>query len=256
MVKAAEDVDIVGFVSNYVFPEGWPEIEDVPNHPNVVFTVGLHPHQCSSALITRRQLDFISSKLSNSLCRGLGEIGLDYNSHTSHRERVNQKDSLILLLQLLKDNSLPVVIHCRDSRDNREATEDCLEILGGCLQRSQVIHLHCFNGTASDVQRFRRQFPHCYFGISSLPLRARGDERPVMQQAVSSIPLDRVLLESDAPYLPLPGRMSMSDPNHPWTLTTVAHVAATWKGCSPGMLLHAAKINAQRIYGQFPEFQH
>jgi Tat protein secretion system quality control protein TatD with DNase activity len=64
--------------------------------------------------------------------------------------------------------------------------------------------------------------------------------------------LDRVLLETDAPYLPPPGVEDMRRPNHPWTLSIVARAVAPWKGCSPGMLLTAARLNAQKLYGPFP----
>lgn len=245
---------IVGLVSNYVFPEGWPNIAQVSNMPRVVFTVGLHPHRCSDEIISSRNLAFIRSQLQEALCRGLGEIGLDYRAHPQPRQRSNQRGSLILLLELLHDRNLPVVIHCRDTSYDRQATQDCMSILSEHLPRNHVVHLHCFCGTPEEVQQWLRLFPNCYFGLSCLLLRTRSnEEREGWQRTVASILLDRVLIETDAPYLPPPEVEAEGRSNHPWTLSSVVEVAASWKKVSCGMMYAASRLNAQRVYGPFPE---
>ena len=254
---AQEQIQIVGFVGNFVFPEHYEDINIFASHRLMVITVGLHPHCCSSAAVSTQRLQFLRTVLRRSSCRALGEIGLDYYRHGSPLERNNQKTSLKRLLPLAVSQCKPVVIHCRDpSTTDCSATTDCLQILKDHLPRLQVIHWHCFSGNTTDVATLRRAFPNLYFGLTGISTRYRGQRLYDFQRAVQSIPLDRLLLESDAPLLVPEQRLPFVETrqrnvHHSWTLRDVAQMTADQKGCAPSMILCAAKVNAQRVYGPF-----
>ncbi|MEQ2183358.1 hypothetical protein GOODEAATRI_031821, partial [Goodea atripinnis] len=91
----------------------------------------------------------------------------------------------------------PLVIHCRDADD------DLLEIMKKCVPRDYKIHRHCFTNSYSVIEPFLTEFPNLYVGFTALVTYTRAKEA---RNAVRQIPLDRIVLETDAPYF-LPRQM-------------------------------------------------
>jgi TatD DNase family protein len=173
-------------------------VEIAERHENVFAAVGVHPHDakdCSPDRISQIRALAASKKVV-----AIGETGLDF--HYMHSPREAQEASLRSHLLLADETDLPIVIHCRDAEDR------LVEIVRetGLPRRGGVIH--CFTGNADAVREFLALGLYISFsGIltfkNSAPIRA----------AAALVPDDRVMVETDAPYLaPEPYRGKRNEP--------------------------------------------
>jgi len=181
---------------------------------NMWATVGVHPHSAKSVdtatLIELRKL------AQHELVVGLGEIGLDYYRDLSPRDR--QRQAFAQQLELANELNLPVCLH------NRESTDDLLAILknAGAQHRGVV---HSFLGDGELAEEFLSL--GFYLGIGG-PLTF--PKNAVLRDAVKHVPLGRILLETDCPYLtPVPYRGRRNEPVY---VQYVAEEIAQLKGVS------------------------
>ncbi len=133
---------------------------------------------------------------------GVGEIGIDlYCCDRSHRRE--QMDAFEAQCRMALDRDLPIVIHCRDGLD------ETLEVLEGLPSVPQGV-FHCFGGTRADVERIR-MVGDFYFGINGIVTF----KNTCLRETLPAIGLDRILLETDAPYLaPVPFRGKRNESMH------------------------------------------
>lgn len=195
-------------------PEEHARIEAVKAAwPGVVFATAIHPHRAaayagrvSAAVQAVRNM---AARVSAPL---LGEMGLDY--HYDFAPRDVQRDVFAAQVQLAVELDLPVAIH------TREAGNDTIEILQDAGAGRVRGVMHCFTGTASDARQaldlgFYLSIP----GIVTFP------KAESLREVVRSVPLDRLLVESDAPYLaPVPHRGKRNEPA--FISETVTQIAA------------------------------
>ncbi len=162
-------------------------------------TVGIHPHEASKA--EERHFGLLRATAAKPKVLAIGEIGLDY--HYDHSPRQIQKHVLIRQLELARDAKLPVVIHCREAwSDLREIVEKDWRStgLGGIL--------HCFSGTRDDAFRFL-DWSFLVSFAGNLTFKKADDLRAIAR----GMPLDRLLSETDSPYLaPIPYRGKRNEP--------------------------------------------
>lgn len=192
-------------------------------------TVGIHPHdaaQCDTdSLQTLREL------AAHPRVVAVGEIGLDFYRNLSPREA--QYEAFHAQMQLAQSLSLPVVIHCR------EAYEEVLSILAQYPAVQGV--LHCFSGTAEQAQQGLEL--GYYLGIGGVVTFKSAES---LRAIVRDIPRDRLLLETDAPYLaPHPYRGKRNEPAY---LPLIAQqVAALWD-MPLEQLSEITEANTQRLF--------
>jgi len=171
-------------------------LELAQHHRFIWAGVGIHPHEARTfdAQVTK-QLRKLSA---DPKVVAIGEIGLDYYRDLSPRS--TQRDVFVKQIELANDFDLPVIIH------NRESTKDMLAILRKHRPKSGVIH--SFLGDI-DLAREFMELGLC-LGIGG-PLTFKKND--ILRDAVSQIPLDRILLETDCPYLtPVPYRGKRNEP--------------------------------------------
>jgi TatD DNase family protein len=162
----------------------------------------------------------------------IGETGLDYY-HYSHTKEI-QKYFLRKYLQMAKHCGLPIVIHCR------EAFEDLFKILDEEYQGLPGV-LHCFTGTIAEAEEVIKR--GWYVSFSGIVTFKKSIE---LQEVAKNIPLDRLLIETDAPYLaPLPFR---SKRNEPAFLIETAKCVATLRGIPLTTLASATSENARALF--------
>ena len=169
--------------------------------PAVRFATGIHPHNAAAhAGHVAKGVADVARRVSQHQAAAIGEIGLDYHYDVSPREI--QLEVFRAQVALARQLSLPVIIH------TREATEDTLGVLseeGGTNLRGVF---HCFTG--DDVMAravLDLGFYVSFAGIITFP-RAEG-----LRAAAKMVPLDRLLVETDAPYLaPVPHRGKRNEP--------------------------------------------
>ncbi|KAH7947565.1 hypothetical protein HPB52_013371 [Rhipicephalus sanguineus] len=173
---------------------------------------GCHPHM--ARLYNEDVEDAMIAALEHPRVVALGEIGLDYSSNNKC-DHLMQQRVFRAQLHLARNGKLPLVIHSRD------ASMDTLRILKEEMPVDWRIHRHCFTGEWTEAQQWLDAFPNLCIGLT--PLLGFRNAGPLAEVG-RKIPLDRLLLETDAPYF-LPnresGRLSHSHPG------MAVHVATT-----------------------------
>jgi TatD DNase family protein len=204
-------------------------------YPKVFCTLGVHPHE--GALFTDETEKFIRTHAQRKEVVAIGEIGLDYYYQNSSIE--DQKVSFRRQLQMAADLNLPVEIHTRD------AEKDTIEILNEF--RGQVRGLiHCFTGT----QWLAEKSLDLGFNISISGV-ATFKNASSLRQTVEYIPLDRIHVETDAPFLaPVPHR---GKKNTPAFMVHTAEVVAKLKKISTEKLAEISTKNAFQLMTKIVE---
>jgi TatD DNase family protein len=174
-------------------------------------TVGLHPHDAGKS--TPEILNRLASLLKHPKVIALGEIGLDY--HYDHAPHDVQRKVFVEQMRLAQDARKPIVIH------TREAWDDTLALLEQHWKPTGLPGImHCFSGTAAEAERcVALGFYLSFGGIVTFPKALD------LQEAARIAPADRILVETDAPYLaPVPKRGKRNEPA--FMVETAAKLAA------------------------------
>lgn len=201
-------------------------IEAAARHGNVWATVGLHPHDA------REGLDGIEALLARPKVVAVGECGLDY--HYDHSPRGTQRDVFAAQIEWAHRYDLALVVHTRDAWDDTFAVLDA----EGVPERTVI---HCFTGGVDEAEACLERGAHLSFsGI--VTFRNATD----VQAAAVRCPLDRLLVETDSPFLaPVPNR---GKPNQPGWVPLVGDAVATLRSCDVAEVAEASWNNATRVY--------
>ncbi|MBE0583274.1 MAG: TatD family hydrolase [Desulfofustis sp.] len=196
-------------------------------------TVGIHPHHADD--VNQDTLDNLAELVQNhrDLIVGFGEIGLDYVKQHAGREQ--QRQALIKQLGLARELKLPIVVH------DREAHEDCLKILKaeGPLDQGGV--MHCFSGNLE----FARTIVDANLHVSIPGIVTFKNARD-LQEVAGHLPLDRLLVETDGPFLaPVPHRGKRNEPL--FTIYTACAIAAL-RGVDVSEVARHTSENAGRLF--------
>ncbi len=204
--------------------------------PNVYFTVGTHPHQADQELdVTPARLAELAA---HPKCVGIGEAGLDYFYKKSSPE--GQADGLRRHIAAARMTGLPLEIHSRD------ADADTIRILEDEMAKGPFkALLHCFTG-GPDLAR-RAVALGLYVSFSGVITFKKSE---ALRAIAADVPLDRLLVETDAPFLapePYRGRR-----NEPAFVVHTAAALARVKGVSDTDLATATTDNFHRLYAKVP----
>lgn len=198
--------------------------------PGIYATVGVHPHE--AAQVTPRVWDGLKLLAKNSRVVAWGEIGLDFHYNFSPPDI--QKAVFRQQLKLARNLNLPVIIH------DRNAHQETLAILKNFPDLAGVV-VHCFSG-GDDVAEKCLQRGY-YLGIGGVLTYPKST---VLREVVKNAPLDRLLLETDCPYLsPQPWRGKRNEPAY---LGAVVTAISEIKGIAPAEITAATTANARRFF--------
>ena len=189
--------------------------------PEVRFAVGVHPHQAGqlAACLDEVEPRLRAAVAARSGACAVGEIGLDY--HYDFAPRDVQREVFRTQVRVAAELGRPIVIH------TREADEDTFAVLEGEGAPPPGGVFHCFTGDAATARRAVDLGFHVSF--SGIATFRRAD---AVREAVAVVPWDRLLVETDAPYLaPVPYRGRRNEPA--W-VARVVEVVAGVRGTSPG----------------------
>jgi TatD DNase family protein len=199
-------------------------------HAGVSATVGVHPHDAST--FTPPDLEWLRELGRHPQVVAIGECGLDY--FRDHSPREIQAEAFIAQLGLARGLGLPVVIH------TREAADDTLRILAEHGEGLEII-LHCFTLTEHLGEVLSRGYWVSFAGPVTYK---KSDE---LRRAAARVPSDRMLVETDSPYLaPEPRR---GRPNRPANVAHTLAAIAKVRGTSPEELDAVTSANAARVFG-------
>lgn len=200
--------------------------------PTVFCTLGIHPHE--AGLWDLKVADYIKENSNNPRVLGLGEMGLDYYYNNSTPQ--TQKKAFLEQLQLAQEVQLPIEVHTRDAEND---TMDLLRPFKGKVRGL----IHCFTGT----QELAKQSLDLGFNISISGVVTFKNAHE-LRGIVKYIPLDRLHIETDAPFLaPIPHR---GKKNTPVFMLHTAEQVAQLKGVTLEELKIQTWKNAQNLFSR------
>ena len=206
----------------------------VEQHDFLCASIGAHPHNASRYNESAEKT--ILEYLNHPKCRLLGEIGLDYHYDLSPREV--QKDVFDRQLELAWERRVPVQLHIR------EAHGDCMDMLRSRLSAGRMPAgvMHCYTGSWEAAKVYLDA--GLYISLSgALTFK----NAPKLQEVCRNVPADRLLIETDCPYMapvPLRGRR-----NEPAFITHTLARAAELREISPERMAEQLYENSLRIFG-------
>lgn len=196
-------------------------------HPWVVNAASTTPHDVDS--LGESDFEQMKKAASDGLLVAVGETGLDY--HYSHSKPENQKVFLKRYAQLAKNLNLPLVIHCRD------AFSDLFTILN-----QEKVLLHCFTGTLSEAKEVVKR--GWMLSLSGIVTFKKSIE---LQEVVKYVPLENLLIETDAPYLSPQSKRGKT--NESSFLPETAAFIANLKEIPLEVLAKTTSQNAMNFFG-------
>ncbi|HKM48298.1 MAG TPA: TatD family hydrolase [Terriglobales bacterium] len=176
-----------------------------PEYPRIWASVGIHPHEASLANDTADSQMLQWARHPKVIA--WGEIGLDY--FYDHSPREIQKAVFLQQMELARTAKLPIIIHCRPSDNSENAWDDCLSMISERWSSSGLGGiLHCFTGSVEHARRaLDMGFMISFAGNITFP------KAQSIRDAAQMVPLDRMLIETDSPYLaPIPHRGQRNEP--------------------------------------------
>ncbi len=208
---------------------------------NLRIAVGIHP--TLAGLVDIIFIDRVLDLLADPQVSAFGEAGLDYFKGPSAEL---QQQLLDHLLSRAVSARKPIVLHCRDHIGSWAASRDTLRILARHFPHTTELHRHCFVGGLEEFETWVSRFPRAYFGFTTLLFHpGRNSE---LDEIVRRVPLSKILLEFDAPFLP--GRVCSSIKfSSLWVTGVVAERVAELKGISVSEVCAAAVRNCQELNG-------
>ena len=183
-----------------------------PQYPKIWASVGIHPHEAS--LANDAAYAQLLEWARHPKVIGWGEIGLDY--FYDHSPREVQKTVFLRQMEVAQAAKLPIIIHCRPSDNSENAWDDCLAMIAEHWSSPDLDSsdlggiLHCFTGSLEHARRgLDLGFMISFAGNITFP-KAQN-----IRDAAQFVPLDRMLIETDSPYLaPIPHRGQRNEPSY------------------------------------------
>ncbi|MEN6401545.1 MAG: TatD family hydrolase [Armatimonadia bacterium] len=194
--------------------------------------VGLHPHDASDA--DEALLAQLRELAGQPRVKAIGETGLDYFRNLSPRP--DQRRAFEAFIGMSAELGLPLIVHCR------EAQEDVLEVLDANRQAGQTVVMHCFaGGVAFAEECLQRGF---YLGLAGTITYPKSF---ALRQVAKEAPLERLLIETDAPWLP--PQAYRGKRNEPAYVALVAETVAEERGMTVEEIGEATERNAREAFG-------
>jgi len=222
-----------------------------PETPVIYASAGIHPqeaHQVDAASLSR-----LAQLAADPKCIAIGEIGLDYY-HVENPDIATQKQAFISQMAIAAEAKLPILLHIRTSElatpeakakyGDADAWADTLTLLKEHWQPTGLGGvMHCFSGDVAEAKKsLELGFMLSFAGNLTYP-KAQG-----IRDAAVFAPLDRILVETDAPFLaPIPNRGQRNEPA--WVTHTAAHLAEI-RGITPEAVAEATTANFHRFFAR------
>tara|TARA_B100001121_G_C18525437_1_gene543337 strand:+ start:90 stop:851 length:762 start_codon:yes stop_codon:yes gene_type:complete len=200
VVKRSKDIGIKKLLTISTSIESFSRVKNIVNRDDIIFgTIGIHPHEADKNKIN---LDFFIKNLNeNKKIIGIGETGLDFYYNNSDRDK--QIESFKIHIEAALKANIPLIIH------SRNAEKKTFEILNEYKNEKLKILMHCFTGSQKFAEQLLRF--NSYFSASGIITFKNSVE---LQKTFKFLPLDKVLIETDSPFLaPVPNRGKKNEPS-------------------------------------------
>lgn len=212
-------------------PDSKAAVEFAAKHENIWASIGLHPHEASIYIHDHHAIQQFHDLASKPKVMAIGETGLDYYYNNSPHEE--QKKLLRLQLDIATEHNLPVIFHVRD------AFMEFFEIFDEYKNIRGVIHSFTSNVAVLEQILSRGLF----VGLNGIMTFTKQSDQ---LEAAKTVPLDRLLLETDAPFLtPAPFRGKIGEPKY---VKTTGEFLANLRGESLEEIASATTANAKSLF--------
>lgn len=195
VIKRAEQAGVKYIINVGADTRGSEEsIKLTKQYANIFAAVGIHPHYAEQ--VTIKDIHHIESLASEQKVMAIGEIGLDYFDHDKPSVliektlRVKQQEVLVMFIALAARKKLPMIFHCRNAAD------DLLPIISENVDQSNSAVVHCF---AQSKEFLRACFDLGLYASFTANITYKKADN--LRELIAYAPLDRIFLETDAPYL-------------------------------------------------------
>jgi TatD DNase family protein len=214
-------------------------LELANKHDFIWSAIGIHPTDLGGDI--ESDMKYLLEKAKNPKVVAIGEIGLDYYHDNFPKD--NQKGYFIKQINIAKQLNKPVIIHSRGGKnpgENEIAINDILDILKKENFNNAV--MHCFSGNCNDAKNVLD------FGLMiSFTGIITYTSNSELKQVVKETPLNRIMLETDSPYISVKGNQKYR--NEPMNIVDIAKFIAEVKSLSVEEIARATTENAERFFG-------
>ena len=201
VLQRSKEVGIEKLLTISTSFESFSRVKELIKRDEMIYgTIGIHPHESSTNIITSKQI--IDSLSENSKIIGIGETGLDfyYNNSEKDKQIASFKEHIEASIQ----TNIPLIVHSRD------AEKETFEILNEYKNEKIKILMHCFTGSKEFSEKLITL--NSFFSASGIITFKNSLE---LQNTFKFIPLNRILIETDSPYLaPVPNRGKQNEPSY------------------------------------------
>ena len=201
VIKRSKDIGIEKLLTICTTFESFEKIKKIVDKDKIIFgTYGIHPHEAKNYKITAELI--IDEINNNKKIIGIGETGLDF--YYNHSDKTDQITSLEQHIKASIELKIPLIIHSRNAED------ETLEIFNKYKNNDLKILMHCFTGSKKFAEKLL-DF-NAYFSASGIITFKNSTD---LQDTFKFIPLEKLLIETDSPYLaPVPNRGKKNEPSY------------------------------------------
>mgnify|MGYP001198932775 CR=1 FL=1 len=214
VVKRAELSNVDCLLTICTTPDSFEKIKLIlKKFKNIYGTFGIHPHETDKFTYINNKY-ILNIKKENNKVIGIGETGLDF--HYNHSQKNIQKKSFIEHIKAASELKIPLIVH------SRNAENDTYEILKSEKKNLDLkVLMHCFTGSKEFAKKLIDL--DCYISISGIVTFKNSTE---LANTISTIPIEKLLVETDSPYLaPVPYRGKSNEPSYiVHTIEKLSHI--------------------------------
>eukprot|EP01124_Arcella_intermedia_P018346 TRINITY_DN25292_c0_g1_i1.p1 TRINITY_DN25292_c0_g1~~TRINITY_DN25292_c0_g1_i1.p1 ORF type:complete len:300 (-),score=73.44 TRINITY_DN25292_c0_g1_i1:45-878(-) len=224
-----------GCISIFCDPVAFSSLGDWENllqNKGVWGAFGCHPH--NAKYYNESLKERIINCMSHPKAVAWGETGLDYHYNNSPPEV--QRSAFIDQIQCAVAFNKPLIVHSRD------AEKDTYDILKGYCPKDHLIHIHCFGDSRGQAEKLLKEFPNLYFGFTGAITYSNSNLRNIIANV---IPLERIVLETDAPYMTPRPAQGVCHPGH---IPIIAQEIAALKAVPLEKLYAVTRQNTKTLY--------
>ncbi len=234
ILKRSKDVGIKKLLTICTTIQSFEKIKQLVEKDDIIYgTYGIHPHEAKNDKVKSKLI--INEIKQHKKIIGIGETGLDF--YYNHSDKSDQISSLEEHINASIELDIPLIIHSRNAED------ETLEIFNRYKNNKLKILMHCFTGSEKFAKKLLDL--NAYFSASGI---ITFKNSTTLQETFKSIPLDRILIETDSPYLaPVPNRGKKNEPSY---VKFTAEKLANVKEISLSELIESTTLNFNNLFNQ------
>ena len=200
VINRSKNIGVEKILSICTTNDSFKKIIKIVNFDPIIYgTYGIHPHECSKNIVTKDEI--INNIKQNKKIIAIGESGLDF--YYNHSDREKQISSFKVHIEASLDLNMPIIVH------SRNAENETYEILKSYEEFKPKILMHCFTGSTEFANKLLSM--GSYFSASGIITFKNSTD---LQETFKLIPNDKLLIETDSPYLaPVPLRGKKNEPS-------------------------------------------